>query len=102
VEGRERERRVSCEDEDDDLQPSAPSQEDLNQPSRQEVLRLEIPLNETGSAGLGVSVKGKTVTTEQGQKDLGIFVRGVIRGGAASKVFHSMAFVHSLARLPRM
>ena len=53
-------------------------------------MRLEIPLNETGSAGLGVSVKGKTVTTEQGQKDLGIFVRGVIRGGAASKVSNNL------------
>jgi hypothetical protein len=35
-------------------------------------LSLDIPLNDTGSAGLGVSVKGKTITIpEQGTRDLG-------------------------------
>ncbi len=51
-----------------------------------EVLSYDIPLNDTGSAGLGVSVKGKTSTTEQGTQDLGIFIKSVITGGAASKV----------------
>ncbi|XP_022248500.1 partitioning defective 3 homolog isoform X4 [Limulus polyphemus] len=50
-----------------------------------EILTYNIPLNETGSAGLGVSVKGKTTTTENGPIDLGIFVKSVIHGGAASK-----------------
>ncbi|XP_033762101.1 partitioning defective 3 homolog isoform X3 [Pecten maximus] len=50
-----------------------------------EVITLDIPLKETGSAGLGVSVKGKTQTTEHGQRDLGIFIKAVIHGGAASK-----------------
>ncbi|XP_076349185.1 partitioning defective 3 homolog isoform X9 [Tachypleus tridentatus] len=50
-----------------------------------EILTYNIPLNETGSAGLGVSVKGKTTTTENGPVDLGIFVKSVIHGGAASK-----------------
>lgn len=51
-----------------------------------EIISLDIPLNESGSAGLGVSVKGKTMTTEEGTKDLGIFIKSVIHGGAASKV----------------
>ena len=51
-----------------------------------ELLEFDIPLNDTGSAGLGVSVKGKTLTTEEGTRDLGIFVKAVIHGGAASKV----------------
>ncbi|XP_065930010.1 partitioning defective 3 homolog isoform X5 [Magallana gigas] len=50
-----------------------------------EILRLDIPLSESGSAGLGVSVKGKTMTTDRGTRDLGIFVKSVIHGGAASK-----------------
>ena len=79
----------SGDDDGDHLQPSERSEEDLQQTAEklpQEVVRLEIPLNDSGSAGLGVSVKGKTVSTEAGQKDLGIFVKGVINGGAASKV----------------
>uniref|UniRef100_T1JCX4 PDZ domain-containing protein n=1 Tax=Strigamia maritima TaxID=126957 RepID=T1JCX4_STRMM len=51
-----------------------------------ETLTLIIPLNDTESAGLGVSVKGKTSTTSKGTTDLGIFVKSVIKGGAASKV----------------
>ncbi|XP_056007417.1 partitioning defective 3 homolog isoform X5 [Ostrea edulis] len=50
-----------------------------------EILRLDIPLSDTGSAGLGVSVKGKTMSTDRGTRDLGIFVKSVIHGGAASK-----------------
>jgi len=67
-----------------------------------EVLTFAIPLNDTGSAGLGVSVKGKTQRIRQrieqqvdssAEKeeeedvmvDLGIFVKSVIHGGAASK-----------------
>ena len=53
-----------------------------------ELLQFDIPLNDTGSAGLGVSVKGKTLTTEEGTRDLGVFVKAVINGGAASKVIY--------------
>jgi hypothetical protein len=44
-------------------------------------------LNDTGSAGLGVSVKGKTKKLDDTDTsiDLGIFVKTVINGGAASK-----------------
>ena len=55
--------------------------------NRRQLLTFEIALNDTGSAGLGVSVKGKTKRTEENDCsiDLGIFVKTVINGGAASK-----------------
>lgn len=46
----------------------------------------EIPLNETGSAGLGVSLKGNK-SRETGE-DLGIFIKSIIHGGAAYKVIN--------------
>ncbi|RMZ98648.1 partitioning defective 3 -like protein [Brachionus plicatilis] len=54
---------------------------------KRELLTYEIALNDTGSAGLGVSVKGKTKRLEDSENsvDLGIFVKTVINGGAASK-----------------
>ncbi|XP_041637870.1 par-3 family cell polarity regulator beta a [Cheilinus undulatus] len=48
-----------------------------------EQLMYEIPLNETGSAGLGVSLKGNR-SRETGE-DLGIFIKSIIHGGAAYK-----------------
>ncbi|CAE1293693.1 PARD3 [Acanthosepion pharaonis] len=54
--------------------------------SNQEYLTFDIALNETSSAGLGVSVKGNTNPSETGaNRDLGIFVKAIINGGAASK-----------------
>ncbi|XP_014673574.1 PREDICTED: partitioning defective 3 homolog [Priapulus caudatus] len=52
---------------------------------QKEILTFEIAVNDTGSAGLGVSVKGKTTNTPNGPKDLGIFIKCVIHGGAAHK-----------------
>lgn len=49
----------------------------------QEFLTFEIPLNDSGSAGLGVSVKGNR--SKEKHTDLGIFVKSIINGGAASK-----------------
>lgn len=50
------------------------------------MLTFEIPLNDTGSAGLGISVKGRTSRTPDGQTiDLGISIKNIINGGAASK-----------------
>lgn len=49
---------------------------------------FNIPLNDSGSAGLGISVKGKTATKGGVVSDLGIFIKAVITGGAASKVCH--------------
>ncbi|KAJ8376001.1 hypothetical protein SKAU_G00065810, partial [Synaphobranchus kaupii] len=48
-----------------------------------EFLTLEIPLNDSGSAGLGVSVKGNR--SKDSHDDLGIFVKSIINGGAACK-----------------
>ncbi|CAK6952032.1 partitioning defective 3 homolog isoform X2 [Scomber scombrus] len=48
-----------------------------------EFMTFEIPLNESGSAGLGVSVKGNR--DKESHADLGIFVKSIINGGAASK-----------------
>nr|XP_058910017.1 partitioning defective 3 homolog B isoform X10 [Kogia breviceps] len=48
-----------------------------------EQLTFEIPLNDSGSAGLGVSLKGNK-SRETGT-DLGIFIKSIIHGGAAFK-----------------
>ncbi|XP_048462678.1 partitioning defective 3 homolog [Rhincodon typus] len=61
--------------EDDDLV--------LTPDGTREFLTFEIPLNDTGSAGLGVSVKGNR--SKENHADLGIFVKSIINGGAASK-----------------
>ncbi|XP_035861456.1 par-3 family cell polarity regulator alpha, b isoform X11 [Sander lucioperca] len=48
-----------------------------------EFLTFEIPLSDSGSAGLGVSVKGNR--SKENHADLGIFVKSIINGGAACK-----------------
>lgn len=58
--------------------PIAPSVESLVNIRRDEYLTFEIPLNDTQSAGLGFSVKGK-------QTNSGIFVLQIFNGGAAKK-----------------
>lgn len=50
---------------------------------KEEYLSITIPLNDLGSAGLGISVKGKST---EDNIDLGIFVKSIIKGGAAAKV----------------
>ena len=52
-----------------------------------EILTLDIPVHDTERAGLGVSVKGKTTGGGPNKSivDLGIFVKSVIHGGAASR-----------------
>ena len=63
--------------------------DDSHSEKPREVLTFEIPLNDTGSAGLGVSVKGRREPdpddSNGGMTDCGIFVNSVITGGAASK-----------------
>ncbi|KAJ8975287.1 hypothetical protein NQ317_004423 [Molorchus minor] len=46
-----------------------------------EILTFNIPVHDSEKAGLGISVKGKT----SGSKDLGIFIKGVMYGGGASR-----------------
>uniref|UniRef100_A0A673K446 Par-3 family cell polarity regulator beta b n=1 Tax=Sinocyclocheilus rhinocerous TaxID=307959 RepID=A0A673K446_9TELE len=48
-----------------------------------EQLMFEVPLNDSGSAGLGVSLKGNK-SRETGE-DLGIFIKSIIHRGAAFK-----------------
>ncbi|XP_044734253.1 partitioning defective 3 homolog isoform X2 [Chrysoperla carnea] len=51
-----------------------------------EILTFNIPVHDSEKAGLGVSVKGKTTNQNGGQSsDLGIFVKNVLHGGAASR-----------------
>ncbi len=69
---------------------SQPSEESLLQlPWKQrEYLVLDIPVHDTEKAGLGISVKGKTTSSSGGQSgttDLGIFIKSVLHGGAASR-----------------
>lgn len=49
-----------------------------------EQLMFEVQLNDSGSAGLGISLKGNK-SRETGE-DLGIFIKSIIHGGAAYKV----------------
>lgn len=49
------------------------------------ILTLDIPVHDSEKAGLGVSVKGKTNTNEHPNLDLGIFIKSVLHGGAASR-----------------
>ncbi|KAK7880651.1 hypothetical protein WMY93_032714, partial [Mugilogobius chulae] len=48
-----------------------------------EFLTFEVPLSDSGSAGLGVSVKGNR--SKENHADLGIFIKSIINGGAAFK-----------------
>ncbi|XP_026333674.1 partitioning defective 3 homolog isoform X1 [Hyposmocoma kahamanoa] len=48
------------------------------------ILRLDVPVHDSEKAGLGISVKGK-VTVGQDPQDLGIFIKSVLHGGAASR-----------------
>ncbi|PSN38348.1 hypothetical protein C0J52_06939 [Blattella germanica] len=58
-----------------------------------EILTFDIPVHDTEKAGLGVSVKGKTSASHNNSHsssgsssfDLGIFVKSVLHGGAASR-----------------
>lgn len=50
------------------------------------ILTLDIPVHDSEKAGLGVSVKGKTSSTDDNSNvDLGIFIKSVLHGGAASR-----------------
>uniref|UniRef100_A0A673C4U1 PDZ domain-containing protein n=1 Tax=Sphaeramia orbicularis TaxID=375764 RepID=A0A673C4U1_9TELE len=71
--------------EDSLLPREAPDEDDmvLTPDGTREFMTFEIPLNDSGSAGLGVSVKGNR--SKENHADLGIFVKSIINGGAASK-----------------
>lgn len=48
------------------------------------IMRLDVPVHDSEKAGLGISVKGK-VTVGPDPHDLGIFIKSVLHGGAASR-----------------
>ena len=75
------------------LQPHDKMADDLLSSSQTtaQLLEFDIPLNVSKASGLGVSVKGKTAQlpsqqTQPAQKDLGIFIKDIIAGGAAQLV----------------
>ena len=93
-------RSLSPEDREEDVATSTDNYESYDEnyglPWKQrEILTFDIPVHDSERAGLGVSVKGKT--SQSGKKvdtsgggnggvdDLGIFVKSVIHGGAASR-----------------
>ena len=62
--------------------------EDYQLPWKQrQILTFDIPVHDSERAGLGVSVKGKNSNGKEGgvSEDLGIFVKSVLYGGAASQ-----------------
>ncbi|KAE9413119.1 hypothetical protein Angca_009408 [Angiostrongylus cantonensis] len=70
---------------DEKIEPST-SSETSQSSSRMEELELVIPLNDTGSAGLGVSLKARVTVRSNGtRQDCGIFIKNVLHGGAAHK-----------------
>ncbi|XP_063885119.1 partitioning defective 3 homolog isoform X15 [Scylla paramamosain] len=84
----------SVADEDKSSSPQLPRQLPLEKSAddslmfpwkQREILMFEIPVHDSERAGLGVSVKGKTSSGPNGSVDLGIFVKNVIHGGAASR-----------------
>src|SRR4029434_7422204 len=56
-----------------------------------EQMMFEVPLSDSGSAGLGISLKGNKAR-DTGE-DLGIFIKSIIHGGSAYK-----AHTHTHAR----
>lgn len=49
-------------------------------------MTLDIPLRDTSSAGLGITLKGKTSIVDGKSIDLGIFIKSILTGGAAYRV----------------
>ena len=57
------------------------------------VLTLEIPLYDSGPAGLGVTVFGRAMLSAgRKQGDMGIFIKSVVPGGAAAMVSCGWSF----------
>ncbi|CAF2758571.1 unnamed protein product [Rotaria sp. Silwood2] len=58
--------------------------EDLvNDEIKKQIMTFDIPLRDTSSAGLGITLKGKTSIIDGKSIDLGIFVKSILTGGAA-------------------
>ena len=53
---------------------------------KSQIITFDIPLRDTSSAGLGITLKGKTSILDGQSIDLGIFVKSILTGGAAYRV----------------
>jgi hypothetical protein len=58
----------------------------INDDRTSQVITFDIPLRDTSSAGLGITLKGKTSILDGQSMDLGIFVKSILTGGAAHRV----------------
>ncbi|CAF3654779.1 unnamed protein product [Rotaria sp. Silwood1] len=58
---------------------------DIKTEIKPQIMTFDIPLNDTSSAGLGITLKGKTSIVDGQSIDLGIFVKSILTGGAASR-----------------
>ncbi|CAF3309113.1 unnamed protein product [Rotaria sp. Silwood2] len=58
---------------------------DIKNEIKPQIMTFDIPLNDTSSAGLGITLKGKTSIVDGQSIDLGIFVKSILTGGAASR-----------------
>lgn len=57
-------------------------------------MTFNIPLRDTSSAGLGITLKGKTSIIDGKSNDLGIFVKSILTGGAAFRVRFTLRKAH--------
>ncbi|CAF3630837.1 unnamed protein product [Rotaria sordida] len=55
----------------------------VNDEIKKQIMTFDIPLRDTSSAGLGITLKGKTSIIDGKSIDLGIFVKSILTGGAA-------------------
>ena len=62
-------------------------------------MNFDIHLRDTSSAGLGITLKGKTSIIDGQSTDLGIFVKSILTGGAAYRVKSSFQFIFSIVFL---
>ena len=58
----------------------------MNAEVKTQIMTFNIPLRDTSSAGLGITLKGKTSIIDGQSIDLGIFVKSILTGGAAYRV----------------
>lgn len=54
---------------------------------------LDIPLNNCGLAGLGVTVHGRVSNSRKHLGDMGIYIKSIVPGGAAAQVSHTHSTV---------
>lgn len=64
------------------------------------VLNLEVPLYNSGPAGLGVTVFGRSsLGASRKQGDMGVFIKSIVPGGAAALVSHGRSFKTTIIEL---